>query len=76
MLRQRYTAETEPRSVTRLRGMLAELDWSWIPHGLRITMSAGVFSAARDMPAEGILAKADAALYRTKDMGRNRVLAG
>ena len=62
--------------VDRLRNILAELDWSWISHGLRVTMSAGVFSAASDMPAEAILAKADAALYRAKDMGRNRVLAG
>jgi diguanylate cyclase len=70
------TRDEACKVLDRLRRLLVESDWSWISESLRVTMSAGVSSGGNDMTAESILAKADAALYRAKDIGRNRVLTG
>jgi diguanylate cyclase (GGDEF)-like protein len=45
------------------------------PGGLEITVSMGVASAQRDVAFEPLFRAADAALYRAKDEGRNRVAA-
>jgi GGDEF domain-containing protein len=42
---------------------------------MNVTMSAGVSEVRREDSAEDILARADAALYRAKDAGRNQVIA-
>jgi len=45
-----------------------------LPGGLSITVSAGVAAAqGTDVSYEDLFAAADAALYRAKDLGRNRV---
>jgi diguanylate cyclase (GGDEF)-like protein len=61
------------RILERLRGIVAELDWSAFSTGMRVTISAGVAMLAAQESADGILARADAALYAAKGHGRNRV---
>lgn len=63
------------RTLDRLRAIVADLDWSAISPGLTVTMSAGLAMLRPDDSPESILARADAALYRAKDLGRNRVTA-
>ena len=61
--------------VERLRSTIAELDWSAIAPDLTLTLSAGLSEIASNDTPEDLLARADRALYRAKDAGRNRVLA-
>lgn len=61
------------RTLDRLRTIVADLDWSAISPGLVVTMSAGLAMLRPNDTPETILARADAALYRAKDCGRNRV---
>jgi diguanylate cyclase (GGDEF)-like protein len=61
--------------VERLRGIIAEQDWSAIAPDLTLTLSAGLSEIASNDTPEDLLARADRALYRAKDAGRNRVLA-
>jgi diguanylate cyclase len=63
------------RTLDRLRSVLAEVDWSAISRRMSVTMSAGISEARQDDSAGDILARADTALYRAKDAGRNRVIA-
>ena len=63
-------------AVNRLRKIVADLNWTAISDGLMVSMSAGVAQVhANEAPGE-ILARADAALYRAKDAGRNCVMGG
>ncbi len=64
------------RTLDRLREMVSELDWLAISPGLAVTMSAGVSTVRQDDTPDTLMARADAALYRAKDAGRNCVLAG
>jgi diguanylate cyclase (GGDEF)-like protein len=58
----------------RLREATAALQFDDIDPGLRVTVSIGVAQSQRtDDSHEGVLARADAALYRAKQRGRNRV---
>jgi diguanylate cyclase (GGDEF)-like protein len=61
--------------VERLRGNIADLDWSAISSDLALTLSAGLSEIAANDTPEDLLARADRALYRAKDAGRNRVHA-
>jgi PleD family two-component response regulator len=42
---------------------------------MSLTMSAGVCTVRKDESVDALLVRADAALYRAKDAGRNRVVA-
>jgi diguanylate cyclase len=64
------------RTLDRLRLTIAGLDWAAICGNMSLTMSAGVCAVRQDASADDILARADAALYRAKDAGRNCVMAG
>jgi len=68
-------SEQAVRIVDRLRSIISEVDWTAISGELNLTMSAGVCSVRQADSAENILARVDAALYRAKDAGRNRVVA-
>jgi diguanylate cyclase len=62
--------------IDRLREIVSEVDWATISENMTpITMSAGVCSVRQHDSANDILARADAALYRAKDAGRNCVVA-
>jgi diguanylate cyclase (GGDEF)-like protein len=67
--------EQAVRTLDRLRGIIGELDWSAIAGDMSVTMSAGVCAVRAADAAEDVLARADVALYRAKDTGRNRVVA-
>lgn len=62
------------RLAERLRAQLADAEILWKQQPLRVTVSIGVALAsdADDPPAQ-LMERADAALYRAKAAGRNRV---
>lgn len=60
--------------VDRLRTIVAAIDWTAISTDLRVTLSAGVAQTMRNEAPEEALGRADRALYRAKDAGRNLVL--
>ncbi len=62
------------RTLNRLRMIVADLDWSAISSGMAVTLSAGVTKLLADDTPDSILARADATLYRAKDLGRNKVV--
>jgi two-component system cell cycle response regulator len=59
----------------RIRERVAQRDFAEDGSGLRTTISIGVTTLAADdvEDPEGVLTRADAALYRAKDAGRNLV---
>ena len=59
--------------MERLRAMIAELDWNAFAIDMAVTISAGLASLAPDDSSDGILARADRALYAAKAGGRNRI---
>jgi diguanylate cyclase (GGDEF)-like protein len=62
------------QTVDRLREIIADLNWTAISDGITLTMSAGICQARQNDSADDILARADKALYRAKDAGRNCVI--
>ena len=62
--------------VDRLRAIIADINWTAISYGIELTMSAGVCQLGPSDSADSVLARADRALYRAKETGRNRVISG
>ncbi|MBH9551810.1 GGDEF domain-containing protein [Inhella gelatinilytica] len=60
----------------RLRQTLRATPPQWDGQALVVTVSGGVVQAQGNSSAEGLLQAADAALYRAKGEGRDRVVAG
>lgn len=56
-----------------IRLAVAGEPWNRIAADLEVTVSIGVTRAARDQSISDVLSRADAALYRSKSAGRNRV---
>lgn len=71
------TDEAAARQVAeRLRTGVESLDLDDIVPGLRVTISVGVAQMREaDPDFAGVLARADAAMYRAKQGGRNRVVS-
>jgi diguanylate cyclase (GGDEF)-like protein len=61
------------RMMERLRGIVADLDWSAFAPGMRVTISAGIVTLRDADTADTFLARADSALYSAKAQGRNRI---
>ncbi len=61
------------RMLERLRGIVADLDWSAFSPGMRVTISAGVVTLRDNDTADTFLVRADSALYSAKAQGRNRI---
>ncbi|MCK1302446.1 MULTISPECIES: GGDEF domain-containing protein [unclassified Bradyrhizobium] len=61
------------RMLDRLRGIVADLDWSAFSPGMRVTISAGVVTLRDNDTADTFLVRADSALYSAKAQGRNRI---
>ena len=69
------TADQAAAAVDRLRDVVGDLDWTAISDSLAVTFSAGVTELRANEATDEILARVDAALYRAKGAGRNRVEA-
>ncbi|MET4291301.1 diguanylate cyclase (GGDEF)-like protein [Bradyrhizobium sp. LB8.2] len=65
--------EAASRMLDRLRGIVADLDWSAFSLGMRVTISAGVVTLRDFDTADTFLVRADSALYSAKAQGRNRI---
>ncbi|MET3909674.1 diguanylate cyclase (GGDEF)-like protein [Bradyrhizobium sp. S3.3.6] len=65
--------EAASRMLERLRGIIADLDWSAFSPGMSVTISAGVVTLRNNDTADTFLARADSALYSAKAQGRNRI---
>jgi diguanylate cyclase (GGDEF)-like protein len=61
------------RAGERLREAVAAVRVPWAGEQLGVTISMGVATRERGEPSSAWLARADAALYRAKKLGRNRV---
>ncbi len=66
---------TAVRTIDRLREIIASLDWAAISPNMTVTMSAGITCIRTNDTTDTILSRADQALYRAKENGRNCVLA-
>lgn len=60
-------------TVNRLRLLVSELDWTAICPGMQVTISAGVTAIRDGDTTDSALSRADRAMYRAKEHGRNTV---
>ena len=69
--------EGAKRVADTLRRSLAEMQIDWKNEPVKVTASFGVTGALpSEIDAQAIIGRADAALYRAKDQGRNCVRLG
>jgi diguanylate cyclase (GGDEF)-like protein len=66
--------DSAKRTLDRSRAIIADLDWSAISPGMLVTISAGLATLRPEDAPDSLLARADSALYRAKDLGRNQVV--
>jgi diguanylate cyclase len=67
------TRDAAQRILERLRGIVADLDWSAFSPSMHVTISAGVATLRDNDTADTFLARVDSALYSAKAQGRNRI---
>lgn len=67
------TSGAAQRMLERLRGIVADLDWSAFSPSMHVTISAGVATLRDNDTADTFLARVDSALYSAKAQGRNRI---
>ncbi|MET3844906.1 GGDEF domain-containing protein [Bradyrhizobium sp. OAE829] len=67
------STEHAVRALDRLRGIIAELDWSAFSPDMSVTISGGVATLKPEETPDILLARADSALYAAKAQGRNRI---
>lgn len=60
-------------ALLRMQAMVRGYDWTQHDASLRITFSAGICEHCEDLSLAQILEAADAALYRAKEAGRDRI---
>ncbi|MHA7818898.1 MAG: GGDEF domain-containing protein [Erythrobacter sp.] len=65
--------EPAERLAERIRVAFAQLEHGEIRGGIRLTASLGLATAREGETYDGLFSRADEALYRAKDGGRNRV---
>jgi diguanylate cyclase (GGDEF)-like protein len=63
-------------AAERVRESVRAVDWAGLNAGLDVTVSAGIGLARVGESVEGLLGRADTALYAAKHAGRNCVRAG
>jgi two-component system cell cycle response regulator len=68
------TMSAEEGLYERLRAKIADNKMMTRSGGVSITVSIGITSSTGDETVEAMIAKADAALYRAKENGRNQVV--
>ncbi len=61
-------------AVERLRQRIENHNWNDVDPELRLTVSGGVTLVSKGESFESAVARADAALYRAKNEGRNRIV--
>ncbi len=61
------------RLVERVRGAIADTDWSDIGPGLKVSVSCGIASVRPTDTLDGVLERADKALYAAKRGGRDQL---
>lgn len=63
-------------AIDRMRDRVARADFSAVCPGLTLTFSAGIAQFARGVTYSTTIDRADQALYRAKEAGRNRIETG
>ena len=63
------------RFCEELRHAVESHAWAELSPGLRVTMSIGLVARREEAMVGDLLQRADACLYRAKDLGRNRVVS-
>jgi diguanylate cyclase (GGDEF)-like protein len=66
--------ESTKQGAERIREAIDNHDWSTVAAGLRVTMSAGVAQFHHGHSITDAIDRADRALYKAKNSGRNRVV--
>lgn len=65
-----------PQAAERLRATVAAHRWHELAAGLAVTVSIGVAHSSEAVGGDALASLADRRLYRAKQSGRNRVVAG
>ncbi len=68
------TLDAAVKVADRMRALVEQFDWGTVRDGLAVTVSMGVATLAPGENFVSLVARADAALYRAKRDGRNRVV--
>jgi diguanylate cyclase (GGDEF)-like protein len=61
------------RLLERIRGTISATDWSDIGPGVKVSVSCGIASVGATDTLDGVLARADKALYEAKRGGRDQL---